>query len=140
MTGKELKNIRIVYNLRQREIADLIDVTISRVSLWEKNNAKVPKDAEKLIREMVREMEKPRIPITHPPRGKEIAQLRKNHGLSQEGLAGMIGVAQSSLSLYEAGEEVPPDVSDSLCEVFGIPYEDKRRKPLRTGSGVRFGW
>lgn len=141
MTGQELRNLRIENHLLQKDLADRANIQRSRIMMWEKHDAVIPrKEVTKINKALDSLIPKKRVAITHPPRGKEIAELRRTHGLSQEGLAGMVGVSQSNLSSYEAGVEPPPDVSDSLCEVFGIPYEDKRRQTLRTSSGVRFGW
>lgn len=144
MTHSELKRLRFEHGLRQVDVAEGTGYSVKRISLWERGVSKISEDGEKALKmyfERIDRKKKTRIVFDHPPKGEEITICRENHGFSQEGLAGMIGVSQSTLALYEKGVlNVPPDVQDTMCELFGIRIKYLHRGPVRTGSGVRFGW
>lgn len=58
--------------------------------------------------------------------GEKIRELRKKCGISQEELAGRIGVSRRSLINYEQGDSFPtkPEVITALAEAFGITTDE----------------
>ena len=53
--------------------------------------------------------------------GKRIKELRKEMGLSQTGLASLIGTTQDTISLWELGKSYPDIIFlVSLCKVFKV--------------------
>ncbi len=57
--------------------------------------------------------------------GRKIKQIRKEHKLTQEKLAELIGIEIPSLSNIETGKFAPSvETLQKLCEVFGVePWE-----------------
>lgn len=52
--------------------------------------------------------------------GNRIAQLRKERGMTQEQLAGAVGVTREAVAMYEIGQRVPKDeVKVALSNVLG---------------------
>lgn len=83
--------------------------------------------------------------MTNKEIGEGIRHRRRSRGWSQEQLGDIIGVATSTISMYERGERRPlPDIVDRLADAFNIPAwsllytEDevqpitKNLQPLRT--------
>jgi transcriptional regulator with XRE-family HTH domain len=57
--------------------------------------------------------------------GARIAELRKEHGLSQQALADEIGVAQQTLAHYEVGRaRMPVSLLPQLAKFFGVGVDD----------------
>lgn len=53
--------------------------------------------------------------------GHELKRVRKEHNMTQLALARCVGVDQSRISAYEAGEEVPGDIVSNLAKVLNSP-------------------
>src|SRR5690349_15351695 len=72
------------------------------------------------------------------PFGRNIRQLRKNAGLTQEELAAQTGISQSHISALERGVYHPQmDNLQSLSRVFGVSMEDLAAgKPTFGGEGT----
>lgn len=57
--------------------------------------------------------------------GMNILNLRKLHHLSQEELAGKIGVSRQTIAKWESGESIPDIVnSNALAQVFEVTLDD----------------
>lgn len=54
-----------------------------------------------------------------------LEQARKARGVSQRGLADIIGVNQATICRAEKGMPVGRDVATALVQYFGHPYEEK---------------
>ena len=70
--------------------------------------------------------------------GERIAELRREHSMTQENLAGIIGVSAQAISKWENGATMPdilllPLLADTLCvsidELFGLPCKT-REEPI----------
>lgn len=49
MNGKELKSLRISYNLTQKELADAIGANRVRISEWENDKYSISKSYQRLL-------------------------------------------------------------------------------------------
>ncbi|MBR3861114.1 MAG: helix-turn-helix transcriptional regulator [Oscillospiraceae bacterium] len=59
-----------------------------------------------------------------PLNAHRITVLRKERGMTQGELAQMLGLAQSTLSQYEAGtRRLPTDKAERIADVLGVPME-----------------
>ena len=57
--------------------------------------------------------------------GKFIADLRKEHGFTQEQLGDKIGVTNKTISRWETGAYLPPaDALLALSELFGVSINE----------------
>lgn len=52
-----------------------------------------------------------------------IAELRQKHSLSQEKLAEILNVAQSTISAYENGANIPIDILIAISDLFGVTVD-----------------
>lgn len=52
-----------------------------------------------------------------------ITELRRSNGISQEKLAEELNVTQASVSLYENGSNIPPDILVSIAKYFDVTLE-----------------
>ena len=72
--------------------------------------------------------------------GDILKQLRKQRGLTQEDLAGMIGVSRQSVAKWESGE-TSPDLEKSrlIAEALGVSLDDlvSAKNDLVAGDNVR---
>ena len=54
-----------------------------------------------------------------------LIQLRKFHSMTQEDLAGKVGVSRQAVAKWESGESIPDlEKSHLLAEVFGVSLDD----------------
>jgi putative transcriptional regulator len=80
----------------------------------------------------------------------QIKILRARLGVTQDAMAAGLGVSQANVSLYEKGQQVPPDVARRLItyahelghaitfnDVYGLPELPQRRKSDRRRRGER---
>lgn len=66
-----------------------------------------------------------------------LMELRKRHDLSQEELAGKIGVSRQTLSKYETGESLPDiEKCKALADVFGVTVDDLICYEKSAGMGL----
>lgn len=66
-----------------------------------------------------------------------LMELRKRHDLSQEELAGKIGVSRQTLSKYETGESLPDIIKcKALADVFGVTVDDLICYEKSAGMGL----
>jgi DNA-binding XRE family transcriptional regulator len=70
-----------------------------------------------------------------PERGRRIAEARRSAGISQEQLAGRIGVARSTIARIETGVTTPTlDVALALAAELRIPAEQLAAKNRTTSA------
>jgi transcriptional regulator with XRE-family HTH domain len=74
--------------------------------------------------------------------GVRIAQLRKEHDLTQQELAEQLGIAQQTLAHYEGGRlRVPASMLPSLAELFAVSIDELlghvTRAQLKRGPAPR---
>ena len=56
--------------------------------------------------------------------GKRLKKMRKDKGINEEELAGIIGVQKSTVSLYKLGKNDPPDkVKIEIAKYFNISLD-----------------
>ena len=56
-----------------------------------------------------------------PTLGSRIKELRKEKGLTQEGLAEMMGISKGTVSVWEREQKRPSFAKlDALCDLFGV--------------------
>ena len=56
--------------------------------------------------------------------GKRIRELRKQAGLSQQSLAGLLAVSQDTVSLWECETSVPPtEYLPKLAKIFDVSID-----------------
>ncbi len=56
-----------------------------------------------------------------------LRRMRKNRKLTQKKLANVVGVQQSTVSMWETGEAYPrKDMLDKLCKYFDCKMDDLR--------------
>ena len=56
--------------------------------------------------------------------GKRIRELRKQSGLSQQSLAGLLAVSQDTVSLWECEKSVPPtEYLPKLAKIFDVSID-----------------
>jgi len=68
--------------------------------------------------------------------GMRIAQLRREHGLSQQALADQLGIAQQTFAHYEVGRaRMPVSLLPELAKLFGVGVDDLLG--LRNSTGKR---
>jgi len=57
--------------------------------------------------------------------GQKVAQLRKEHGLTQQALAEQLGIAQQTLAHYEGARlRVPASMLPQLANILGQPVDE----------------
>lgn len=56
--------------------------------------------------------------------GKRVAQLRQDHGMTQQQLADTLGIAQQTWANYETGRSrLPASMLPTLADVFRVPVD-----------------
>jgi len=76
--------------------------------------------------------------------GARIAQARKDHGLTQQGLSEQLGVAQQTLAHYEVGRaRMPASMLPTVARLLTLSLDELMGQPLpraaRTGATTRAG-
>lgn len=67
--------------------------------------------------------------------GARIAKLRKAQGLSQQSMAGKLGIAQQSYAHYEVGRvRMPLWVLPRLAQILGVSADELIGEPARSGK------
>ena len=62
--------------------------------------------------------------------GRNLQKLRKQKGLTQEALAGAVGVARQTIAKWETGESVPDlEMSGKLASVLNVSLDDLVNAP-----------
>ena len=133
--SQNLKYLREQKGLSQRELSDVLGLSGSAVAMWEQRH-RTP-DIETIIKlagyfevtldEFVLRDLRPPVPVY----ADNILFLRKKHDCSQEGLADLLKVKQSTISLYETGRR-KMSVNDLLivADFFGVTLDQLIRQDL----------
>jgi len=70
--------------------------------------------------------------------GTRIAELRKEHGLTQTQLAEQLGIAQQTLAHYEGARlRVPASMLPTLANILLVSVEELIGQPAKTAKGKR---
>lgn len=70
--------------------------------------------------------------------GQKVAQLRKEHGLTQQQLAEQLGVAQQTLAHYEGARlRVPASMLPQLAQILGVPVDVLIGQPVQATPAKR---
>lgn len=70
--------------------------------------------------------------------GERLATLRKDRGLTQVQLAGLLDVSQQAITAYESGQRrVPISTLPLLAHTLGVSVEDLIGVPAKRGTGKR---
>ena len=73
--------------------------------------------------------------------GARVAELRKEQGLTQEGLAELLGVSQQSVAAYEVGRlRIALSMLPKLAKVLGVSVESllgEDQKPAKRGPAPK---
>jgi transcriptional regulator with XRE-family HTH domain len=76
--------------------------------------------------------------------GQKVAQLRKEHGLTQQQLAEQLGIAQQTLAHYEGARlRVPASMLAQLAQILGVPVDvliglPAKAEPARRGRSPKW--
>ncbi len=70
--------------------------------------------------------------------GHKVAQLRKEHGLTQQVLAEQLGIAQQTLAHYEGARlRVAASMLPQLAQIFSIPVDELIGQSTKTARNKR---
>ena len=70
--------------------------------------------------------------------GHKVAQLRKEHGLTQQALAEQLGIAQQTLAHYEGARlRVAESMLPQLAQIFSLPVDELIGQTTRTARSKR---
>jgi transcriptional regulator with XRE-family HTH domain len=96
--GDHIKRRRLELGLYQAQVAEILAVTESTITNWEKNRTNPTLRSMPKIIEFLGYDPMPSDPETL---GETVFQYRKSHGVSQKGLAQRIGIDPATLSRLE---------------------------------------
>ena len=134
-TGQNIKNLRERKGLTQQELAVRVDVAQATVANWESGRREP--DINILIRiaklfnvtldELVMKELTPPIPMY----ARNLAYLRRKHGMTQADVANLLGVSKATSCKYENGD-VEPNVEQliKLAEFFGVTMDQIIKQDL----------
>jgi len=107
-----LGRVRRAAGLTQQELAELLGVAPTTLSMWESSGVPVPSTLAALISRILgvppRWLAAP--PPAPPPDARPLRRLRRAAGMSQREAAAHLGITVGSLARYEAGERRTPMV------------------------------
>lgn len=116
VTSRTLKSIRRRFDLRQDQLAEILDVATPTISLWETGSTK-PRSENVARIVTLRQMNKgevdeilgrrPEEPEIPAPEGEEIKDLRARLHLSQSELAELLGVSGGTVAHWETDRSAP---------------------------------
>ncbi len=70
--------------------------------------------------------------------GHKVAQLRKEHGLTQQALAEQLGIAQQTLAHYEGARlRVAASMLPQLAQIFSMPVDELIGQSTKTTRNKR---
>lgn len=139
VTSSTIKSIRDRFDLTQKQLANLLDVSSVTISSWESGNTKPQKaNKEKIVelreksksdvKEMLEQDDK-------PVEATGIQSIREKHGLTQKELADKLDVTPTTVSNWEQGETTPrPEMVDRIQNI-GVGEEDA--EDAFTGDDVK---
>lgn len=134
-TGQNIKNLRERKGLTQQELAVRVDVAQATVANWESGRREP--DINILIRiaklfnvtldELVMKELTPPIPMY----ARNLAYLRRKHGMTQADVANLLGVSKATSCKYENGD-VEPNVEQliKLADFFGVTMDQIIKQDL----------
>ncbi|MCI8772056.1 MAG: helix-turn-helix transcriptional regulator [Lachnospiraceae bacterium] len=133
--AQNIKYLREYKGELQKDIADLLGVSISTMSKYESGDCEP--DIEKLIMladlfgitvdDLIRKELKPPIPLYT----LNIRYMRKKQGMLQADIGKLIGVGQKEISNYEKGDrEIPLTKLMILADFFGVTLDDLVKQDL----------
>ena len=134
-TGQNIKNLRERKGLTQQELAVRVDVAQATVANWESGRREP--DINILIRiaklfnvtldELVMKELTPPIPMY----ARNLAYLRRKHGMTQADVANLLGVSKATSCKYENGD-VEPNVEQliKLADFFGVTMDQIVKQDL----------
>lgn len=100
-SGEELKEIRLAYNMKRKDMCKVLGVSRATLSAYENGQRSIPYRHVKRINRL---LSTPEPPTMNPAlKGDELRLLRTSRGLSQQQVAEAFGVTHSAISYYERG-------------------------------------
>ena len=132
-----IKDIRLKYNLTQKEMADYLTINQSTYSKFELNKATIPIELLNKLSNyynvsldyLLKITDNPNIKIDNKEIdkrqvGENLKKIRKDHKLYQETLAKEIGTSHSLISEYESGKKlVSLTYGYAICKRFNISLD-----------------
>ena len=132
-----IKDIRLKYNLTQKEMADYLNINQSTYSKFELNKAAIPIELLNKLSNyynvsldyLLKVTDNPNIKIDNKEIdkrqvGENLKKFRKDHKLYQETLAKEIGTSHSLISEYESGKKlVSLTYGYAICKRFNISLD-----------------
>ena len=132
-----IKDIRLKYNLTQKEMADYLNINQSTYSKFELNKAAIPIELLNKLSNyynvsldyLLKITDNPNIKIDNKEIdkrqvGENLKKFRKDHKLYQETLAKEIGTSHSLISEYESGKKlVSLTYGYAICKRFNISLD-----------------
>ena len=104
MTGKQLKKRREKMGWSQLQLATLLEVRRSMISLWERGQSPIPDSVAFSLAEAIT--------------GKQLKQKREDMNLSQQRLGEILNVRQATISDWERGvHPIPKSVVLAIAEI-----------------------
>lgn len=133
--SKNIKFLRTQTGIKQRELAEKLGVTSTAVGMWEAG-AREP-ELSKIINlseyfgvtldDLVLKEMKPPIPVY----ALNIAYLRREHNMTQQEIAELLGVSKTVSHKYEVGEIEPPvDKLAKIADFFGVTMDQIVKQDL----------
>lgn len=143
-SGKtSLATARIAKNMTQTELANIIGVDNSKISVWE-HGGKIPKrHVQQIIDILGSNALSDRNIRENLPKGQVLADLREKANITRAEFARRVGVASATTIDWERGEGVPERFSDLAAKALGcalqdIPIAASKRVGIDL-TGQRFG-
>lgn len=137
--AQNIKCLREKKGLNQQKLADVFRLSRATIGNWE-NGERTP-DIETIIKlseyfeitldELVLKDLRPPVPMY----ADNIVLLRKKHDCSQEDLADLLKVKQSTISLYETGRrKMTVDDLLTVADFFGVALDQLVKQDLSKGE------
>lgn len=150
MTAEEFRGYRRLKRLTRRQFIDMLGISSTTLTAYEKGKHKVPKRIAEKIKEMYPDVdiaaylahlhEQDASP-DHVPSPGELRSLRRSRGLSQRELGAALGVGMTEISLYENGRiKIPNDLIPRILVLFpdeiGPEMSGEELKEIRMQLGL----
>lgn len=129
--GQEIRAARERLGIRQNQLGEMLGVCQNAISSWEtgRTTPRKPKhreQLEKILGIKIKAHATTKI-------GELILNARLSKGLTQEQLAGMVGISAQSISFWESGKTFPRRgrVTKALEQVLGIDLSLGGKEPKK---------
>ncbi len=140
VSASTLTSMRDRFDLTQKELADLLEVSSASITSWEtgktspgkKNKAKIVELRDKSKGEVDELLD--RGEDSSDSAAEEIRSIRKEHGLNQSEFAEQVGVSPTTVSNWETGSTTPS--SDRLEEIRNLDIEETEEEERDQISGA----